>query len=85
MLTSSAFQTTMPLRPAGLPFELTTPKFCWAGSALHGEGGARLGAVHDDGAPVHPSQVDVRFRDEHRTEVTVVDGGGGFVSSSVSW
>ena len=38
MLTSSAFQTTMPLRPAGLPFGLMTPKFCWEGSALHGEG-----------------------------------------------
>ncbi len=35
-LTSFAFHTTMPLRPAAFPSDPTAPKLCWAGAALHG-------------------------------------------------
>ncbi len=75
MLTLSAFHTTMPLRPSALPFEPTAPKLCSAGAGAARGRRARLGAVHDDGAPVHPPQVDVRLRDEDAAEVTVVGVG----------
>ena len=72
MLTLSAFHTTMPLRPSAFPSEPDGAEALQRrGRAARG-GRARLGAVHDHGAPVHPPQVDVRRRDEDAPEVSVV-------------
>ena len=58
----SAFQTSTPLRPAGLPLAVVGAELLVRYLALHC-GALRLGAVDDHGVAVHAAQVHAGGRD----------------------